>query len=189
MEKEIWKDVAGYEGYYKVSNLGRVKSIDRIIINSLNIKKLFRGKILKTTIHPDGYLLCSLSIKNRSLSVRIHRLVAEAFLINSENKPVVNHKNGVRDDNRLENLEWVTVKENVQHSFKSGLRKSPNFEKFGKLNHRSKPIIQMTKNGDFIKRYESGWEAERATGIDQGSIARVCLGRYKTAGKFIWKHA
>ena len=109
--EEIWKDVVGYEGYYQVSNLGRVKSLDRISSNGRKIK----GKILSTKVNtPPYYPRVSLSVNGKMKLVQVHRLVAQAFVYNPdpEHKTQVGHKDESRTNNRADNLEWVTPKEN-----------------------------------------------------------------------------
>lgn len=102
---EQWKSISGYENY-RVSNLGNCKSGDNVLVNKMD------------TV---GYLIICVSKKSKSKTFRIHRLVATAFIPNPENKPQVNHKNGVKTDNRVDNLEWVTRSENINHAFKNGL--------------------------------------------------------------------
>lgn len=109
--EEIWKDVVGYEGYYQVSNLGRVRSLDRITSNGRKIK----GKILSTKVNtPPYYPRVSLSVNGKMKLVQVHRLVAQAFVYNPdpEHKTQVGHKDESRTNNRADNLEWVTPKEN-----------------------------------------------------------------------------
>lgn len=119
---EQWEDVKGYEGYYQVSDLGRVRSLERTIIDSL-CTRIFKGKVLKQTEHngkqPYFYVTLSKSRKNKKLLV--HRLVAETFIPNEDNKEQVNHIDGDPQNNTIINLEWVTNAENTQHAYDTGL--------------------------------------------------------------------
>lgn len=120
--KEVWKDINGYEGCYQVSNLGRIKSLDRMTNNQYG-EYFMKGRILKNSIIKDkGYCRVSLNNGNGKISKRVHRLVAEAFIPNPENKPEVNHKDGNKLNNCVSNLEWCTNKENIEHSIRTGLK-------------------------------------------------------------------
>jgi hypothetical protein len=110
MQKEIWKDVVGYEGLYKVSNLGTVISLHR-----------GTTRIMKPAVATNGYHQIFLSKNGVRTLTRVHRIVAMAFLPNVENKPLVNHINGIKTDNNLSNLEWVAFSENGKHAFATGL--------------------------------------------------------------------
>ena len=118
MLKEIWKPIKGYEGYYEVSNLGNVRSIDRAIYDN-NCLRVFKGKLLKPTLHngKQSYYYVSLSKFSHSKKIFIHRLVAETFISNPLNKPQVNHIDGNVHNNIVNNLEFVTNAENTQHAY------------------------------------------------------------------------
>ena len=115
---EIWKDIPGYEGYFKVSNLGNFKSLDRIVKYKNDGTRVYPGKPLKVEQMQDGY--CRIVLMKNSIKKRYmcHRLVAETFIPNPNNKLFVNHINGIRSDNSVSNLEWCTQEENEQHSIK-----------------------------------------------------------------------
>ena len=176
-QKEIWKQVKGYEGIYEVSTLGKIKNSKRNII-----KKPYKDKY--------GYFLIQLWSNNKSLTTGLHRIIAQAFIPNPQNKPQINHKNGIRDDNRIENLEWCTVSENHKHSFRELGRKGHSNMKGrkGKLHPKSRPVIQKTLDGKIINKYGSVLEAQRYTHIQESSIRSVCYGKYKHAGGYLWEY-
>lgn len=125
---EIWKDVVGYEGLYKVSNLGQVRSLDREVKIKGNNTKIKPGRILKPYLI-YGYPVVILYDKNsRPKKGKVHRLVAIAFISNPENKPEVNHIDGIKTNSCINNLEWVTGNENKAHAVRLGLNKSPKGE-------------------------------------------------------------
>lgn len=122
---ENWKDVKGYEGIYMISSEGRLKSISRYVINNINGGKRFLPeKILsRKKVNSSGYINTNLNLMGKETHVYLHRLVAEHFIPKIEGKNFVNHINGIKTDNRVENLEWCTEKENIQHSINTGLSK------------------------------------------------------------------
>lgn len=119
--EEIWKDIEGYEGCYQVSNLGRIKSLSRKVKVQNNHTRTTKEKIISPIIQATGYSVICLGQHNPKL---IHRLVAIAFIPNFDNKRTVNHINGIKTDNRLENLEWATYSENMVHAFENSLNTS-----------------------------------------------------------------
>lgn len=176
MHQEIWKRVEGFHDY-EISNHGRVKSYKRNSINLLNE-------------NPDsrGYLFVRLRKDDKYTHFFIHRLVALMFIPNLENKPQVNHKDGKKNNNHIDNLEWVTNRENQIHAHENGLKVSPMKGMFGSDHNKSKAVIQYSKSGDLIAEYGSIKEAQRMTGIADSNIGSCCRGKYKSAGGFIWKY-
>ena len=114
--KEEWRNVRGYEGLYQISNKGRIKSLDRYVKNSRKGNRLIKEKVLNPTDNGHGYKIIGLNYKGKRKNHYIHRLVAEAFIPNPYNKKCVNHIDYDRGNNNVDNLEWCTTKENMQHS-------------------------------------------------------------------------
>lgn len=113
---EEWRDIEEYEGYYQISNKGRVKSLARSMIMKDGRGKTLKERILKLSYDQDGYVLYGLSKYNKVKTYKAHRLVASYFIPNPDNLPMVNHKNGIKHDNRVENLEWCDAFYNSQHA-------------------------------------------------------------------------
>lgn len=163
----IWKEINGYKDYM-VSDCGEIKSL-----------KYKKEHILKP--HADGkgrYLFVRLMQCNKSKNCLIHRLVANAFIENKENKPQVNHKNANTQDNRVENLEWVTAKENMLHAKKIGHTTPPPTYtgNFGKNHNRSVGYILSCPDG-VIRKFYSGLEFRRKTGLDNTSLSYAVRGK------------
>jgi len=144
---EIWKDILGYEGLYQVSNLGNIKSIERLRIDTKGRKRIFPQKIIKPLLSDRGYCQVNLYKNSKLQTRRINRLVALSFIPNLQNKEQVNHINGIKTDNSVPNLEWTTSKENVIHSFKTGLKRGRTGTKcnFSKL---SESDVLKIRNSD-----------------------------------------
>lgn len=185
--QEIWKSIEGYEGKYEISNLGRVKSL----YDNTGRK---REKILTPRISKQGYLYLNLWRNSKGRAKKIHRLVAEAFCEKQKDSQCVNHINGIKTDNRAENLEWCTYSYNSKHSFETGLQKPKKgkengmFGKHGKEHPSSKPVLQYDLNNNFIKEWENSIEAGKQLGVKGSSIQRCARGDRKTAFGYIWRY-
>lgn len=196
--EEIWKDIVWYEWLYQVSNLGNVKRI--LFINNKIIKK--QNKILKNKKDVYWYLYVILCKNSKQKTFKVHRLVAQAFITNPENKPQVNHKDFVRNNNCVKNLEWCTAKENNDHKIISKRQiKSFNVlfyqKKFNKKIRNliknvklklMKEVIQYNKYWIFIKKYKSIKHASFENKIDNWDISKCCKWKRKTAWWYIWKY-
>lgn len=163
--EEIWKDIEGYEGLYQVSNLGRVK-------------RFTSGRILKDCKITGGYIGVNLSKNSIKSTKKIHRLVSQAFIPNPENKPEVNHIDENKSNNNVNNLEWVTRKENNNHGTRN--------ERSSKT--KSIPIIATNLKTGELKEFYSGKECARQLGLHTSNIAAVLKGRYKQTGGYTFKY-
>jgi hypothetical protein len=120
--KEVWKEINGYEGIYLISNLGNVKSLERFVSNHSGFNKKLKEKYRKPSISKTGYYVLDLQKESKRKTFKLHRLIAIAFIENTFNKPCINHKNGNKLDNRIENLEWCTISENNIHAINTKLK-------------------------------------------------------------------
>lgn len=171
-----WKDIPGYEGRYQASETGQIKSL------------IGASRVLKQSQTSKGYSCVCLRSDKKSKHWLVHRLIAVTFL--GENPKLdINHKNGVKTDNRLENLEWCTRSENIRHAFKMGLSINHlwTLGKVGAMSGRSKPVIQKAKTGHEVARFTCIKEAAFTTGIAASGISAAATGRQKTAGKCLWE--
>lgn len=174
---EVWKDIKGYEGLYQVSNFGRVRSIDRYVSHPKSGMLYLKGRPMSLSIR-NGYSVVSLNKNGKATSHLVHRLVAVAFIENIENKPQVNHKNGVKDDNNISNLEWVTASENSIHAYKKNLnQKGINHYKSKLTNDKVKAIKRLLSMKPNINKYSLA----KKVGVTNGVI-------YQIINKTTWKH-
>ena len=187
---EIWKtaiyDGEIYEGLYKVSNLGKILS--------LNYRNTGKADLMNTGKRKDGYLQVQLSKNKERKNCYVHRLVAETFLPNPDNLPEVNHKDEDKTNNfvflnedgtvnkKKSNLEWKNHIDNCNHGTRNERAAKANTN--GKC---SKPVLQFTLDGEFIREWPSAMECER-NGFDQSNVSACCRGKIKSAYGYIWKY-
>lgn len=209
---EEWKNVIGFETYYMISNYGRVKSLPRVVITG-NKTTHRRMKIRKLSIDKFNYVRCAFFIDGKLYGVfSIGRLVAKHFLENPENKPQVDHISTIRTDNRVCNLRYVTMLENAHNPItekrvKENARKrigkkfseqtkrlmseckkgekNPLYGRCGALSHSSKPVLQFTIDGEFVKEWVNAKEAQKIYG---GHVASCARGVRKQCGGYKWKY-
>jgi NUMOD4 motif-containing protein/HNH endonuclease len=187
---EVWKDIPAYEGLYQVSNWGRLKSLPKSVPMPNGRMRNQEERILKQYPNIHGYLLVSIyknGIKNHTSA---HRLIALTFIPNPNNLPQVNHIDGDKLNNHLENLEWVTSSENLKHAFSIGLRIPSTHRNncFNELNAKSRIVQQLTVNGESVKEWPSASEVMRSLGFHSSNIGACARGKIKTAYGFKWKY-
>lgn len=175
--------VPGYNGLYMVSNRGRVKSLDRYVKHSSGEWQLKRGRILKPAKDRNGYLKVQLSKDGKGKLFFVHRLVAMAFIPNPNNLPMINHKDENPSNNCVDNLEWCTQKYNVNYgtAIERMRKKNINNEK------TSKPVLQYTTDGKFVREWPSMKECGR-NGYNIGDVCLCCRGKLNKHKGYIWKY-
>jgi hypothetical protein len=181
--REEWRQVPGFPAY-EVSSIGRVRSLPREVAAPFGSVAVKKGRMLSAwTCKSTGYPQVMLSDRRKH---NVHRLVAGAFIPNPEPKPQVNHINGDRADNRLENLEWVTASENIAHSFRVLGRRNGCVGKFGESHPTSKAVISTCLKTGTETRYGSAMDAVRA-GFDSGCISRCAAGHSRSHRGHAWR--
>lgn len=199
---EEWRDIKGFEGYYKVSSKGQIISIERKDKNN----HIRQQRIIKQRYDKYGYLFVCLCKDGNAKYYKVHRLVASAFIPNPKEYPQVNHKDESKDNNDVNNLEWCDAKYNSNYGNRNLLisksktgKPVPKLQ--GKGNHffgkhfsgekspSAKKVAQYSLNGEYIKTYPCMNEAGRNTGIHSSAISMCCRGKRKSSGGYIWKYA
>ena len=194
--EETWKDVVGFEGYYKVSNNGKVKSVDRYVDGKLNSKRFQKGKPMTIQKSKKGYCVIVLHKNNQYYQKQVHRLVAESFIENTYNKEQVNHLDMNKDNNRADNLEWCTNLENMRHSYSNGNHGGFNENKLIAVRKnqliaakkREISVVQFDLKMNLINTFNSITEASILTKSCASKISSCCRGNRKTCNGFIWKY-
>lgn len=185
--EEIWKNINGYEGLYQVSNLGRVRSLDRYRKGKANSDTFCKGREIKHRAS-NGYRIINLCKNGKYEFKLIHRLVAEAFIPNPNNFPCVDHINGVRSDNNKDNLRWCTYKENLsfelaRNNIRKAQKNSIRYQKHLESLHENcmKKVVIVFRDGT-VKRYKSATETE-IDGFCHSHVIACCRGKLKTHKK------
>lgn len=180
--QEVWKDVPEFEDSYQVSNLGNIRSKDRFVKTCGGGVRLAKARNIKPAKCVNGYLEAQLSKDGTRRVFLLHMLVTSLFIPNPNNYAEVNHKDENIQNCRADNLEWCTSKYNANYGTRNARCKESN-----KKYERS--VIQYSKDGEFIKRWDCIADASRATGADESAIIRVCTNRQRTSLGFKWEYA
>ena len=177
-EQEIWKPIVGYEGYYEVSNFGRIKSVSRVVMMKNGAARPIKEKMLHPRPQKSGYMNVTLSRDCKPNRLRVHRLVAEAFVPNPDNLPEVNHKDENKANNHADNLEWCDRRYNNLYGS----------AKLRAIVTQGKPVLQL-KDGIIVNAWPSAGMAAAFTDATQTGISACCRGEGKTSGGYEWKLA
>jgi len=180
--EELWKDIPNFIGLYQVSNHGRIKSLARIVVSKKGQNFIINEKILKPINRGKNYLVVHLCRNSVQFKASIHRLVAQAFLLNPMNYPFINHKDENPSNNHVDNLEWCSAQYNNTYG-------SANAKRTKSMRNStliSKSVKQFDLNGRFIAEYPSTMEARRLFGFTH--ISDVCAGKRSQCGGYVWKY-
>ena len=182
MSEERWKWYQGYEGLYQVSTRGRVRGVDRWVIGRDGKKRFFKGRILKPCRDKDGYLEVNLYLDGKLRTFKIHRMVAETFKPNPENKPQVFHRDEDKTNCSVENLSWASAKETANWGTRT--KRSAASRLNGSC---SKPVEAIDpKTGEVVLEFPSTKEAGR-NGFNQGAVSACCLGKHRIHSGLEWR--
>lgn len=178
--QNIWKDIPGYEGIYQASIDGYIRSVDRKVVRSDGVTQILKGVVLSQSLNQSGYYNVSLRKNGKAKSFLVSRLVAFTFIDNPDRLPEVNHKNEIKTDNRVENLEWITRQDNCNYGTRNARHSSYMRGKYkGDQHSHPHPVVCLTTGERFSCIREA---AERYKIKSQSSISACCRGKSKTAG-------
>lgn len=172
---EIWKKIQKFNNEYEISNLGNIRSIHSILIRSNGRPHTRKSKILKPALNRSGYFAGSVCVNKKMIPYTIHRLVAENFIDNPNNKLEVNHKNGIKIDNRVENLEWVTRQENMNHAYENGLVRILKGSNIGTSVLNEEQVKEIRKK--FIPRVYSRIKLAKEYNVSEATIKDILYRR------------
>lgn len=184
MNKEVWRDIKGYEGIYQVSNLGRVKSLQREVNNTHCSKRTINEAILSVKRESHQYNYVTLHRNNKGKRAYIHRLVAQEFIPNPNNYSEVNHKNEIKKDNRVENLEWCSRKYNINYG--TGKRRMVESRNAHNKWNAERKVYMYDKEGVFVKEFRSVVEAARFLNCADSSIRPIIDKKNRSAFGYIF---
>ena len=187
MQIEIWENIIGYEGLYQVSSLGNIKSIARIVAHQKKGNQFYSGRMLKSETSNCGYKRIQLCKSNLAKPYSIHRIVALTFIPNPNSYPQVNHIDGNKGNNYIDNLEWCNASENQIHYIKLTNHKNKYLGKFNEDHPASKIVNQYDLNGNFLKQWASTLDAGR-NGYNSNGISQCANGDYKSSNGYLWRY-